>query len=57
MLIYSGTITMVNETGPLVVDADFGNDSLISSQYPAITFGCDEWKPTLHPLFQVSAHC
>ncbi|WAR08252.1 POPD1-like protein [Mya arenaria] len=38
----------------LVEDAQFANDSLITTHYSSQTFGCHAWKVPHHPLFQVA---
>ncbi|XP_045197771.2 popeye domain-containing protein 3-like [Mercenaria mercenaria] len=37
-----------------IVDAVFGNDSLISTNWSSMALGCLSWKPPNHTLFQVA---
>lgn len=43
---------MVNVT--VIEDAVFGNDSLISTNWSAMSLGCLSWKQPNHMLFQVN---
>ncbi|KAH3727308.1 blood vessel epicardial substance-like isoform X2 [Dreissena polymorpha] len=45
---------MLNITAPVVEDAHFANDSLISTSWPTIALGCSSWKPPHHVLFQIA---
>lgn len=56
-VIGNGTTTLgnVHPLKGVIVDAVFANDSLISSNWSALSLGCLTWKPPNHTLFQVSA--